>query len=312
MRELRTLLPKEQGIVRKLAELKGDGRNINLQNYQAGRILEQIVGFNFAAIKWDVTKQEPIEIFYEKDEERDEAFSSFFALCDFLYLLEELQNAGLIAVQSVLFDEDRLLYNRNKHKREEFDNWHFNKEQIGVSYLVPGRGIQTYRIDIVDYLENYLHLKIIYPRPAFFEYVANEFMTVEQVRHDEEMGNLNKQLKATRRSAWYAFATLIVTAGLGLCQHYSSTRIESHDLESIAKSFQYLNSSQLPVNTAIVSDTIMAIDTLYTDSCNKTVSASPITSEQSEVVSVGLQKDTSIITTNSVTKDTVVIQTKKQ
>lgn len=50
MKELRALLPHEQDIVRKLAELKGNGENINLQKYQAGRVLEQIVGFNFAGI----------------------------------------------------------------------------------------------------------------------------------------------------------------------------------------------------------------------------------------------------------------------
>lgn len=83
MRELRSLFPKEKEIVRKLAELKGDGSNMNLQNYQAGRILEQIVGFDFAAIKWDVSKQEPIELFYEKDGERNEAFSSFFCTMRF-------------------------------------------------------------------------------------------------------------------------------------------------------------------------------------------------------------------------------------
>lgn len=308
MKELRALLPKEQEIVKKLAELKGDGRNINLQSYQAGRILEQIVGFNFAAIKWDVNKQDPIYVFYEKSEDKEEALSSYFSLCDFLYLLEDLEKAGLIAIQSASFNEDRLLYNRSKHNKEEFDNWEFKQEAMGFSYLVPGRGIQTYRIDIVDYLENYLHLKIIYPRPALFEYVANGFKTVEQIRHDEEMDNLKKQLTSTRLSAVFAFATLLATAFLGIWQQCSSTKIKSHDLESTAKSVQYLNSSLLHDNTAVVSDTITAIDMLPTDS----VSASSLIPEQSETVSVGLQKDTSVITTKSMTKDTVVIQTKKQ
>ncbi len=234
MNELRTLFPKEQEIVRKLAELKGDGGNINLQNYQAGRILEQIVRFNFAAIKWDVNKQDPIIVFYDKKEDKDEVLSSFFSLCDFLYLLEDLENAGLIAVQSAFFEEERLLYNRNDYKKEDFDNWLSQQEQIGFSVPVACRGIQKYNIDIVDYLEHFIHLKIIYPRPALFEYVANGFKTIEQKRHDEEMSNLKEQLTSTRRSVKFAFATLMATVIFGIIELCCGTRIKSLDIESIS------------------------------------------------------------------------------
>lgn len=208
MNELRTLLPQEQDIVKKLAELKGNGENINLQNYQAGRVLEQIVGFNFAAIKWDVNKQDPIKVFYEKDEEKDEALSSYFALCDFLYLLEDLEKAGLISIQSASFDKERLLFNRNRHNKEDFENWEFKSEPMGFSYAVPDRGIQTYRIDIVDYLEHFVHLKIIYPRPALFLYVTNGFKTTEQKRHEDQMNKLQKELANTRRTLIISICTL--------------------------------------------------------------------------------------------------------
>lgn len=311
MRELRTLLPKEQEIVRKLAELKGDCRPIDLQNYQAGRVLKKVVGFNFAAIKWDVNKQEPIYVFYEKSEDKDEALSSYFSLCDFLYLLEDLENAGLITIQSASFDEDRIIYDRNEHNKEEFDNWLFKQEQMGFSYAVPGREIQTYRIDVVDYLEHFIHLKIIYPRPALFEYVASGFKTIEQKRHEEEMNNLKEQLTNTRKSANYAFATLLATLFLGIIGVCCGTRIKSHDLESIAKSFQYMDYSQQPNNATIqASDTIEAIDTLSTDNCNKSTPATidiPISSKQSEPAIIDLQNDTSIITNKSITKDEVVI-----
>lgn len=208
MKELRTLLPREQEIVKKLTELKGNGENINLQNYQAGRVLEQIVGFNFAGIKWDVGKQDPIYIFYEKHEERDDAFSSYFALCDFLYLLEDLEQAGLIAIQSASFNGERLLFNRNHYKKEDFENWQFKSEQIGFSYLAKNREIHAYRIDIVDYLEKYIHLKIIYPRSALFEYVTNGFKTTEQKRHDEQMFTLQNELVNTRRTLKISMWTL--------------------------------------------------------------------------------------------------------
>lgn len=315
MNELRTLLPKEQEIVRKLVELKGDGKNINLQNYQAGKVLEEIVGFNFAAIKWDVNKQEPIYIYYEKNEEKDEALSSYFTLCDFLYLLEDLERSGLIAMQSVSSNEERLLYNRRKHKKEEFDNWEFKQEPVGITYLASNRGIHTYKLDIVDYLEHFIHLKIIYPRPALFEYVENGFKTIEQKRHDEEMDSLKNQLIITRLSAVLAFATLFVTAFLGIWQQCSSTRIESHDLESIAKSIQHMNYTQLPDNINHISDSIMAIDTLSTDSCNNTTPSminSPVSTKQSKLAAVDLHNDTSCIVTTASTTDTVLIQSKKQ
>lgn len=223
MKELRSLLPQEQDFVRKLAELKGTEKNMNLQNYQTGRVLEQIVGFNFAAIKWDINKQDPITVFYERNEEKDEALSSYFALCDFLYLLEDLENAGLIAIQSASFNEERLLFNRKHYKKEDFENWEFKSEPMGFSYAVPNRGIQTYRIDIVDYLEHFVHLKIIYPRPALFMYVANGFITTEQKRHDEQMSTLHDELTNTRRTLfitrltlWFSLLTLIVTAGLDI------------------------------------------------------------------------------------------------
>lgn len=264
MKELRTLLPKEQEIVGKLAELKGNGENNNLQNYQAGRVLEQIVGFNFAAIKWDVNKQKPIDIFYEKSEERDKAFSSFFSLCDFLYLLEDLQKAGLIAIQSVLFDEERLLYNRNKHKKEEFDNWQFKKEQIGISYLVPDRGIQTYKIDIVDYLENYLHLKIIYPRPALFEYVANGFKTTEQKRHDDQMKTLQKELSNTRITLLITLLTLLFTAfstSISFVKSHRDMTMHGVVNDSIKNKYE----GSIPNDSKCDSSTIKSSNTIVTD-----------------------------------------------
>ena len=122
-------------------------------------------------------------------------------------------------------------------------------------------------IDIASYLEKYVYLKIIYPTSALESFVKNGFKTQEQVRHDEEMENLKKQLKHTRRTALYAFLTLIVTAILGILQNCSSIRIESRDLESIAKSFHNKNYSLMPNNTTFSSDSIMAIDTLSDDSC---------------------------------------------
>ena len=122
-KELRTLLPEEKEFVRKLSELRKDRDDKNMPNFQSGRILEQIVGFNFAAISWDKNRKEPIRIYYEDKNQEMEARSSFMNLCDYLFLLDELESAGLIVVQSALFDQERILYNRDKYRKEQFNNW---------------------------------------------------------------------------------------------------------------------------------------------------------------------------------------------
>ena len=326
MIELSNLLPNEQKILKELVKSKKD-INAGIQNYQSGRLLEY-AGFNFAAIKWDKEGNKPIQIYYEDKKTEESFYKNLFILYDYLLFLEELEKERLIVILPAKLEgeqeKERILFNRRIYKNKEvFNSWQLNDSINGFIFLDSSRKEYKSWIDITSYLEKYVYLKIIYPTSALESYVNNGFKTQEQLRHEqvinnqieihkEEMDNLREQLKQTKCSTRVAFITLFATIVFGVWRQCSSSRIESHDLESIAKSFQYFNSSQLPVNTAIVSDTIMAIDTLYTDSCNKTVSASPITSEQSEAVSVGLQKDTSIITTKSVTKDTVVIQTIKQ
>lgn len=316
MRELNNLLPNEQKILKELVESKKDS-NAGLQNYQSGRILEQSAMFNFAAIKWDKDSNIPIQIYYEDKKNEEGFYKNLFILYDYLLFLEELEKERLIVILPAKLEEEqekeRTLFNRRIYKNKEvFNSWQLNDSINGFIFWDSSRKEYKSWIDITSYLEKYVYLKIIYPTSALESFVNNGFKTQEQIRHNEEMNNLNKQLKITRRTAFYAFLTLIVTASLGVWQRCSSTRIESHDLESISNTIQYMNSSQPPVKTDIVSDTIMAKDTLSTDSFNKTTPTSSLTPKQSEIVSVSLQKDSSIITTKSMTKDTVVIQTKKQ
>ena len=133
-------------------------------------------------------------------------------------------------------------------------------EQVANCDLLPEKASQAYvsQTDIEHLILNIRGTQVIIDRDLAMLYQV-------------ETKRLKKQLKSTRWSAVFAFATLIVTSLLGLWQHCSSTRIESQDLESIAKSFQYMNSSQPTEITAIVSDTIMTIiDSLSSDSCYNT------------------------------------------
>ena len=244
-KELRTLLPEEKEFVRKLSELRKDRSDKNMPNFQSGRILEQIVGFNFAAITWDKDYNEPIKIYYEDKNLEPAACSSFFVLCDYLFLLEELESAGLIMVQSAMFEEERILYNRKKYKRKQFDNWEFKEIKNGFIIVDAKRKEDEWNINIVDYLERYVHLKVIYPKAALVSFVNNGFRTSEQVRHDEiieeqqrihkeEMNRLKKGLSITRCSAIVAGLTLLATIIFGVIRQCCHSKIELNDNNPIS------------------------------------------------------------------------------
>lgn len=266
MKELRALLPDEKSFVKKLADLKGDLSNKNLQNFQSGRILESLVGFNFAAIKWDKDYKEPIKIYYEDKSLEPAARSSFFVLCDYLFLLEELESAGLIVVQSALFDEKRILYNRKKYQREQFDNWVFNEIKNGFIIVDAKRKEEVWNINIVNYLEKYVYLKVIYPKAALVSFVNSDYRTPEQVRHDEiiseqqkihddEMKKMKEELKITKFSFVLSTFTLFATIGIGIWNQLSPTTINSEELKTIAISSKEKQFPEPPNITIIISDT---------------------------------------------------------
>lgn len=319
MRDLINLLPIEQKILKELVEFKRNSE-AGIQNFQSGRVLEQSARFNFAAIKWDKDGNKPIRIYYEEKKNEEGFYTNLFILYDYLLFLEELEKERLIVILPAKLEEEqekeRILFNRKKYNNKEvFNSWQLNDSINGFVFWDNSRKEYKSWIDIVSYLEKYVYLKIIYPTSVLESFVKNGFKTEEQIRHDEEMDNLKKQLKSTRWSAFFAFATLLVTSLLGIWQRCSSTRIESQELESIAKSFQYMNSSQSPEITTIVSDTITTIDTLSSDSCKNTTPSktnSPDPIKQGKPVAVVLHKDTSCIITTAPTTDTVIIQSKKQ
>lgn len=274
MRELNNLSHSEKEILKKLADSKKDS-DAGLQNYQSGRILEQSAGFNFAAIKWNKDGVKPIQIYYEDTKDKQGFYSNLFILYDYLLFLEELEKERLIVVLSAKLEEEqeeeRILFNRQKYDNKEvFNSWQLNDSIKGFIFWDNTRKEYKSWIDIASYLEKYVYLKIIYPTSTLESFVKNGFKTQEQVRHDEEMGNLKEQLKNTKRTTVYALFTLIVTVILGTLQNCSSIRIESRDLESIAKSFQNKNYSRMSNNTFFSSDSIMAIDMLSADSCKNT------------------------------------------
>jgi hypothetical protein len=265
MKELRTLLPSEEDFLKKLVEIKESSSKDKLSKLQSGYLLQTIVEFNFAAIKWDKDCNDSIKIYYEEKSREDEAKSDLFRLFDYLLFIEELEKIGLIAVlpviektEEVCIEEERILYNRKDYGKDKqvFDNWSENSSHKGFVFLDPSRKERWSWINIISYLEKYVYLKIIYPTSALESFVKNGFKTQEQIRHNEEMGNLNKQLKNTRCSLTITAFTLIATIILGTIKQCSSTKIESDELKTIALSGQNLPKPEPPCITINLVDSI--------------------------------------------------------
>ena len=265
MKELRTLLPSEEDFLKKLVEIKESSSKDKLSKLQSGYLLQTIVEFNFAAIKWDKDGNDSIKIYYEEKSREDEAKSDLFRLFDYLLFIEELEKIGLIAVLPVMgknekdyLEEERILYNRKEYGKDKhiFDNWSENSAHEGFVFLDPSRKERRSWINIISYLEKYVYLKIIYPSPSLESFVKNGFKTQEQIRHNEEMGNLNKQLKNTSRSLTITAFTLIATIILGTIKQCSSTKIESDELKTIALSSQNLPKPEPPCITINLVDSV--------------------------------------------------------
>lgn len=265
MKELRTLLPSEEDFLKKLVEIKESSSKDKLSKLQSGYLLQTIVEFNFAAIKWDKDGNDSIKIYYEEKSREDEAKSDLFRLFDYLLFIEELEKIGLIAVLPVMgknekdyLEEERILYNRKEYGKDKhiFDNWSENSSHEGFVFLDPSRKERRSWINIISYLEKYVYLKIIYPSPSLESFVKNGFKTQEQIRHNEEMGNLNKQLKNTSRSLTITAFTLIATIIFGTIKQCSSTKIESDELKTIALSSQNLPKPEPPCITINLVDSV--------------------------------------------------------
>ncbi len=261
MRELNNLSPSEKEILKKLADSKKKNSDAGLQNYQSGRILEQSAGFNFAAIKWNKDGVKPIQIYYEDTKDKQGFYSNLFILYDYLLFLEELEKERLIVVLSAKLEEEqeeeRILFNRQKYDNKEvFNSWQLNDSIKGFIFWDNTRKEYKSWIDIASYLEKYVYLKIIYPTSALESFVKNGFKTQEQIRHNEEMGNLNKQLKNTSRSLTITAFTLIATIIFGTITQCSSTKIESDKLKTIALSSQNLPKPEPPCITINLVDSV--------------------------------------------------------
>ncbi|MFR1276044.1 MAG: hypothetical protein ACLSCG_00160 [Phocaeicola dorei] len=107
---------------------------------------------------------------------------------------------------------------------EEMDNGVYVLFQIGQA--------QDINLDFANDLQKY-GLGIIYPLPLAADYVDNNFKSLEQRYHDEEMKVALKSAKASSTAAIIAFISLLVSAGFGIYQACSPQKIAKEQINAI-------------------------------------------------------------------------------
>ena len=231
MAELRTLLPKEKEIVKRLVELRKNSSNRHLSDFHSAKMLEQIIDLNFVALVWDREEKETVRVYYVPDNNKEEeAQAAFFNMCDYLFLLEELDSAGYITIQNAKSKNvehgKRYVYNRTKYEQVWNDSETFFRkldDDSGVLYMEK-MNYCTFNVGIVDYLERYIYDKIIYPRASLEDYVSNKCKTIESRRD-------SKQRCMQGITLFLSIVAIIISV---VVPTHCSTKIESKDLHDIA------------------------------------------------------------------------------
>lgn len=250
---MRNFTEQENNLIKELVAIKKQGLSY-IQELQVARILR--TKFSFFALKWTYGNKPQISL-YNRQEDKDKTEQQYYSICDFIYFIKELESLGFIAIQkissekedvgfSVLYDKEKYIYNKadNKFKpkrykdlgtlipcssdreilMEEMDNGVYVLFQIGQA--------QDINLDFANDLQKY-GLGIIYPLPLAADYVDNNFKSLEQRYHDEEMKVALKSAKASGTAAIIAFISLLVSAGFGIYQACSPQKIAKEQINAI-------------------------------------------------------------------------------
>lgn len=194
----------------------------------------------------------------------------YLDICDYIYFIKELETLGFIAIQHFSLEEENrefsILYDRTKYTykedTDEFEpkeyedlrdmiNCQSNKkiplEKIDDNMWIPFQinRIQNINLDFANDLHKYGE-GIIYPLPLAKDYVENDFKTLEERKHKEEMDIALKSARLSQKSFIIAFISLIFSVGFGAYQRYSSQKIDSEQF-NIIKNAIYNNQIKDPL-----------------------------------------------------------------
>ena len=259
---MRKFTEQENQWIKNFVEQKEKGLSC-IQDLQIAKILR--TEFSFFALKWTYGEKPQISL-YNREEDKDKLEKQYYNICDFIYFIKELELLGFIAIQkpflkkedaelSILYDRDKYIYNEtsntfepkealdlrsiitcsstNEIPMEKLDNGTYVLFQIGQT--------QNINLDFAYDLQKY-GLGFIYPLPLAVDYVNNDFKTLEERHHDEEMkvalDSAEESRKAAKTALWsfvVAIISLVVSIVIPMC---SSQKIDSDQFTTIEKAIK--------------------------------------------------------------------------
>lgn len=202
---MRQFTPKEKEMIDKIIRLKNKGE---LGELQFGKLIRE--DLNSVAITWEVGDNPSISVYsiYGQEQKR-----CYFEISDFLYLIDELANNHLIAIDyyNVDFDTvERILYDRKQYSTKppkEYEDLFPHKdgelqfyriietdEHISISFSRMIR--PQFNVKLANLFEKYANA-IIYPLPLLIDIAENEFKDIEQRRFEEQLRQEQQQHNQT-------------------------------------------------------------------------------------------------------------------
>ncbi len=260
---MRKFTDKENKWIKEFVELKDKGLS-HLQELQVAKILR--TEFSFFALKWTYGEKPQISL-YNRTKDKDMAEKQYYDICDFIYFIKELDSLGFIAIQKFYSKKEdvgyNVLYDRDKYIYDEKTDQFRPTECTDLSSFIPGdssgnefpmekmgNGVyglfqigqtQNINLDFAYDLQKY-GLGIIYPLQLAVDYVNNDFKTLEDQYHDDEMkvalDSAEESRKAANTAFWsfiVAIVSLIVSIVIPMC---SSQKIDPDQITTIEKTIK--------------------------------------------------------------------------
>lgn len=265
---MRKFTEQENNWIKEFVEIKAKGIDY-VGKLQVAQILRET--FSFFALKWTIGDKPQIVIYNETGVDSKITNQQYYKVCDFIYFIKELESLGFIAMQILPSQKTEikynLLYDKNAYEYDETADVFTSIKQQNVSApkdvksllkLANKKDKQIFNLDFAYDLQKY-GLGIIYPLPLAVDYVNNDFKTLEERHHDEEMqvalDSVNESRKAAKtafRSFVIAIISLIVSIVLPIC---NSQKIDPDQITTIEKTIKG-NRIEEPL-TVEIKDTIL-------------------------------------------------------
>lgn len=259
---MRKFTKPEEALLEKIVSIHQSSSADSIPELQVAKLLRNEL--DFFAIKWETKSKPQITIYKPKSEKisNSEIDNIYFQIADFIYFLEELENAKFIKIQRIPTEnqeEFTILYDREKYSYDSESDifWQImpGVNFLGNSYdivkaLVSLEGWKTFHTDFACDLDKY-GMAIIYPLPLLIDFVENNYKTIEHRRFEEQLKEAKKSTCWSRVAAIGAIATLLLT----LCQTYCSDKNDSEQINSVVSAIKEHKTVTIDSVKALPADT---------------------------------------------------------